>query len=103
MDAATATALGTLAVALLLDQLAGEYPTALHPEIQRQVAHIRTDLDGFSNLEISSLVQHGYCVGRKTCRARLDAFGVDLPRDAPWTPRPAGSPPTRSRRGASAN
>ena len=45
-----------------------EDPTALHPEIQRQAANIRTDLDRFSLLEISSLVRHGYCVGRKTCR-----------------------------------
>ena len=40
----------------------------MHPEIQRQTAHIRTDLDRFSSLEISSLVRHGYCVGRKACR-----------------------------------
>jgi adenosylcobinamide-phosphate synthase len=33
MDAATATALGTLAVALLLDQLAGEYPAPSHPVV----------------------------------------------------------------------
>jgi adenosylcobinamide-phosphate synthase len=33
MDAATATALGTLVAALLLDQLAGEYPAALHPVV----------------------------------------------------------------------
>ncbi len=46
-------------------------PTALHPEIQRHTAKIRTDLDRFSPLEISSLVRHGYCVGRKACRARL--------------------------------
>jgi hypothetical protein len=43
-------------------------PTALHPEIQRQTANIRTDLDRFSMLEISSLIRHGYCVARKTCR-----------------------------------
>src|SRR5262249_40462045 len=45
-----------------------EDPTALHPEIQRQAAHIRTDLDRFSMLEISCLVRHGYCVARKACR-----------------------------------
>jgi adenosylcobinamide-phosphate synthase len=33
MDPATATALGTLAVALLLDRLSGEYPTPLHPVV----------------------------------------------------------------------
>ena len=66
-----------------------EDPTALHPEIQRQAANIRTDLDRFSPLEISSLVRHGYCVGRKVCRAHPDLFGADLPGNAPWDPIPA--------------
>jgi predicted acylesterase/phospholipase RssA len=66
-----------------------EDPTALHPEIQRQVANIRTDLDRFSPLEISSLVRHGYCVGRKACRAHPQLFGADLPANAPWDPIPA--------------
>jgi hypothetical protein len=68
----------------------------LHPEIQRQAAHIRTDLDRFSALEISSLVQHGYCVGRKACRARPDLFGTDLPGNAPWDPIPARHAATNS-------
>src|SRR5262249_16942623 len=63
-----------------------EDPTALHPEIQRQAANIRTDLDRFSFLEISSLVRHGYCVGRKACRERPDLFGDGLPGNAPWDP-----------------
>jgi predicted acylesterase/phospholipase RssA len=63
-----------------------EDPTALHPEIQRQVARIRTDLDRFSPLEISSLIRHGYCVGRKSCRAHPGRFGNDLPGNAPWDP-----------------
>ena len=67
-----------------------EDPTALHPEIQRQVANIRTDLDRFSPLEISSLVHHGYCVGRKAARAHPEVFGADLPSDAPWDPIPDG-------------
>lgn len=62
--------------------------TALHPEIQRQTANIRTDLDRFSPLEISSLVRHGYCVGRMACRARPDLFGTELPIKAPWDPFP---------------
>ena len=66
-----------------------EDPTALHPEIQRQVANIRTDLDRFSPLEISSLVRHGYCVARKVCRARPDLFGDNQPVNAPWDPIPA--------------
>jgi predicted acylesterase/phospholipase RssA len=66
-----------------------EDPTALHPEVQRQVASIRTDLDRFSPLEISSLVRHGYCVGRKACRANPDLFGTELPGNAPWDPQAA--------------
>ena len=60
-------------------------PTAPQPEIQRQAARIRTDLDRFSDLEISALVQHGYCVTRQTCR---DAGFVDreLAPGPPWDP-----------------
>ena len=68
-----------------------EDPTALHPEIQRQAANIRTDLDRFSMLEISSLVRHGYCVGRKACRAHPELFGPDLPGTNPWDPVPSSS------------
>lgn len=61
-------------------------PTALHPEIQRQLPNVRTDLDQFSPIEISYLVRHGYCVGRMACRERPDVFGRDLPADPPWDP-----------------
>ena len=80
-------------------------PTALHPEIQRQLPNIRTDLDRFSDIEISSLIRHGYCVGRKACRAHPDVFGADLPANPPWdpifearaaTPAAAEAPPARS-------
>ncbi len=66
-------------------------PTALHPEIQRQTANIRTDLDRFTPLEISSLIRHGYCVGRAACRARPNLFGTDLPVNAPWDPVPGAN------------
>jgi predicted acylesterase/phospholipase RssA len=79
-----------------------EDPTALHPEIQRHAAHIRTDVDRFSMLEISSLVRHGYCVARKACRARPDLFGAELPDGPPWDPVPArtahSAPATAARR-----
>lgn len=65
-----------------------EDPTAQHPEIQRQAAYVRTDLDRFSPFEISSLARHGYCVGRKACRGRPDLFGDELPDEAPWDPIP---------------
>jgi predicted acylesterase/phospholipase RssA len=76
----------------------GEDPTAIHPEVQRQLAGIRTDFDRFSELEISGLVRHGYCVGRKACRARPDLFGSDLPASAPWDPIPGprGAAPSAS-------
>src|SRR5205085_11777270 len=77
-----------------------EDPTALHPEIQRQTANIRTDLDRFSLLEISSLVRHGYCVGRKACRARPEMFGADLPGNVPWNPIPGTRSATISVPGA---
>ncbi len=64
----------------------GQDPTALHLEVQRQLPSIRTDLDRFSDIEISSLVQQGYCVGRKTCLAHPEMFGNDLPVDPPWNP-----------------
>jgi predicted acylesterase/phospholipase RssA len=65
-----------------------EDPTALHPEVQRQVAQVRTDLDRFTPLEISGLVRHGYCVARKICRAQPELFGADLPANPPWDPVP---------------
>ncbi|HMF13633.1 MAG TPA: patatin-like phospholipase family protein [Gemmataceae bacterium] len=61
-------------------------PTALHPVIQRQLANVRTDIDHFSDLEISGLVRHGYCVARKVCKSRPDLFGEELPKDCPWDP-----------------
>jgi hypothetical protein len=70
-----------------------EDATALHPEVQRQVATIRTDLDAFSPLEISCLIRHGYCIARKACRSRADLFGGELPTNPPWDPVPATSVP----------
>ena len=70
-----------------------EDATALHPEVQRQTANIRTDLDAFSHLEISCLIRHGYCIGRKACRSRADLFGGELPTNPPWDPVPAASVP----------
>jgi predicted acylesterase/phospholipase RssA len=70
-----------------------EDATALHPEIQRQAAGIRTDLDAFSDLEISCLIRHGYCIGRKACRSRPDLFAGELPASPPWDPVPAANLP----------
>ena len=60
--------------------------TTLHPVVQQQLVNVRTDLDKFSDLEISALVQHGYCVARKACQSRPDLFGKDLPKESPWDP-----------------
>lgn len=62
--------------------------TALNPEIQRQTARIRTDLDRFSKLEIQCLIQHGYCVARKSVQTKPELFGSDFTKDPPWTPWP---------------
>jgi predicted acylesterase/phospholipase RssA len=70
-----------------------EDATALHPELQRQTANIRTDLDAFSPLEISCLIRHGYCMGRKACRSRPDLFGTELPTAPPWDPVPPAQIP----------
>jgi predicted acylesterase/phospholipase RssA len=72
---------------------AHEDATALHAEVQRQVANIRTDLDEFSPLEASCLIRHGYCIGRKACRSRADLFGSELPSNPPWDPVPPASIP----------
>src|SRR5262249_57302415 len=63
-----------------------EDPSALHPEVQRRLPSIRTDLDRFSDLEISTLIRQGYTVGRKACRSRPELFGTNLPVDPPWDP-----------------
>jgi hypothetical protein len=71
-------------------------PTAGHPEVQRMTANIRTDLDRFSPLEISSLVRHGYCVGRSACQSRGDLFGTSMPEGPPWNPLAERSDKTTS-------
>lgn len=63
-----------------------EDPTALHPEVQRQTALIRTDLDRFSRLEISALVRHGYCVARQAVRELAHPLVEQVPTGAPWDP-----------------
>jgi predicted acylesterase/phospholipase RssA len=45
-------------------------PGTLPPAVQRRVSRIRTDLDKFTDLEISTLIQHGYAVARKKLLAK---------------------------------
>ena len=60
---------------------------APRPEIQRQIAKIRTDLDRFSDLEVSALVQHGYCVARNAFRTRSGLLDAEIPEGPPWEPK----------------
>src|SRR6201999_38128 len=60
---------------------------------------IRTDLDGFSPLEISALVRHGYCVARSICQQHPQLFGKDLPTLPPWDPADHGTTATPLRPG----
>lgn len=62
--------------------------TVIHPELQRHTARLRTDLDRFTDLEVRCLVQHGYCVARKTCQSQPDHFSGEFPDNAPWDPLP---------------
>jgi predicted acylesterase/phospholipase RssA len=59
---------------------------AMQPVVQNEVMRIRTDLDYFNDLEIRSLVKHGYCVARKTCRANPKSLGNSLPEGPSWDP-----------------
>jgi predicted acylesterase/phospholipase RssA len=70
-------------------------PTALHPEIQVQISRIRTDMDRFREIEISGLIQHGYCVARQACRS----LGADIPEHCLQSP--AWDPTQRPRTTAS--
>lgn len=63
-----------------------EDATVLHPEMQRQTARLRTDLDRFTDLEVRCLVMHGYCIARQSCKSQPAHFDQDLPDTAPWDP-----------------
>ncbi len=63
-------------------------PTAPHPEVQQQVSHIRTDMDRFSDREISGLVRHGYCVSRQSWAEASHAADTHASNETPWDPTP---------------
>lgn len=60
---------------------------ALDSDLQRELPKIRTDLDKFSELEIFTLVRHGYCVARSVTK---DGFDIDKSslEKTPWDPLP---------------
>ena len=63
-------------------------PTAPHPEVQQQVSHIRTDMDRFSDREISGLMRHGYCVSRQSWAEASQAAEAPATNQPPWDPTP---------------
>ncbi len=73
---------------------ASQDPFAVHPEMQRLAMRIRTDMDRFSDLEVTTLIQHGYCVARQSCRdANVQAI-ENMPQGPPWVPKLAGKKET---------
>jgi hypothetical protein len=65
-----------------------EDSTAPHPEVQQQVSHIRTDMDRFSDREISGLLRHGYCVSRQSWIEASQASEGPTCKQPPWDPTP---------------
>jgi len=63
-----------------------EDPQALHPVVQAEVASIRTDLDGFSDLEVDTLVGHGYEVARSVHRRMAGATATPVHEGPVWLP-----------------
>lgn len=64
--------------------------SAPHSEVQHHAALIRTDMDRFSDLEISALTQHGYCVARQVCRHDETISCHEIPEGVPWNPLESG-------------
>ncbi|MGI9473683.1 MAG: patatin-like phospholipase family protein, partial [Rubripirellula sp.] len=61
-------------------------PLAPHREVQRHAALIRTDMDRFTDLEVSALVQHGYCVARHQCSSTPELSYAKVVEGPPWNP-----------------
>lgn len=61
-------------------------PTCAHREVQRNAALIRTDMDRFSDLEISALTRHGYCVARQMCRSDDSFSTYEISSGPAWDP-----------------
>jgi len=63
-----------------------EDPHALHPVLQAEVASIRTDLDRFSDLEVNTLIGHGYEVARSIHRRMAATAGGAVHEGPVWLP-----------------
>ncbi|MDA7864533.1 hypothetical protein N9B24_00250 [bacterium] len=77
---------GSLFVPITQIVTQGQDSYAPHPEIQRQAALIRTDMDRFTDLEVSTLVQHGYCVARQRCCNVKGLSSTPESSGKPWNP-----------------
>ncbi len=68
-------------------------PTVLSPAAQRSIRNIRTDLNAFTDLETSCLLQHGYAAARDTL-IKQGAIPADTPgytAGSLWPSAPAGA------------
>ena len=65
-----------------------EDPHVLHPVVQEQISSLRTDLDRFTDLEVSALVMHGYEVTRATHRKISDRSDLPIHEGPLWDPLP---------------
>ncbi len=63
-----------------------EDENALHLNVQRAAKSIRTDLDKFSDMEVRTLVSHGYCVGRYVLKDLWAKTNPELADKPLWTP-----------------
>ena len=59
---------------------------ALHLNVQRAAKSIRTDLDKFSDMEVRTLVAHGYCVARYVLQDLWTKTQPDLADKPLWIP-----------------
>jgi predicted acylesterase/phospholipase RssA len=63
-----------------------EDPHALHLNVQRAAKSIRTDLDKFSDMEVRTLVAHGYCVGRYVLKDLWTETNPEVADKPLWIP-----------------
>ena len=69
----------------------GTYRRVLDLDVQRYLKFIRTDLNRFSNAEITALVQHGYETARHQLVEENLLGDEGTPKDCLWTPFPTSS------------
>lgn len=71
----------------ITDTIGPERDPAANPVvIQSAIQSMRTDLDRFSDLEVTALVEHGYTVARAICRENGTVPADRIPEGPPWNP-----------------